>query len=113
MPYSEVQICIVEQDSHRLEKYLNLEGFLEMSLKIKSTLKSTGKSLKSLEKSLNSTISVGLSTVDRDLNQYKIVVPLFGAAYAALNIGTTIYTNFPVHMSPLSQSSISEVDFNT
>ena len=36
--------------------YLNLEGFLEMSLKIKSALKGTGKSLKSLEKSLNSTI---------------------------------------------------------
>ena len=26
----------------------------------------------------------------RDLNQYKIVVPLFGAAYAAPNIGTII-----------------------
>ena len=56
MPYSEIQICIVEQGLHRLEKYLNLERFLEMSLKIKSALKSTGKSLKSLEKSLNSTI---------------------------------------------------------
>ena len=44
------------QGSHRLEKYLNLEGFLEMSLKIKSALKSTGKSLTSLEKSLNSSI---------------------------------------------------------
>ena len=44
------------QVSHRLEKYLNLEGFLEKSLKIKSALKSTGKSLKSLKKSLNSTI---------------------------------------------------------
>ena len=41
---------------HRLEKYLNLEGFLEKSLKIKSALKSTGKSLKGLEKSLNSFI---------------------------------------------------------
>ena len=39
-----------------LEKYLNLEGFLEKSLKIKSALKSTGKSLKSLEKSCNPTI---------------------------------------------------------
>ena len=29
------------QGSHRLEKYLNLEGFLEKSLKIKSALKST------------------------------------------------------------------------
>ena len=31
--------------------YLNLEGFLEKSLKIKSVLKSTGISLKNLEKS--------------------------------------------------------------
>ena len=44
------------QGLHRLEKYLNLEDFLENSLKIKSALKSTGQSLKSLEKSLNSTI---------------------------------------------------------
>ena len=37
------------QDSHWLEKYLNLEGFLiEKSLKVKTALKSTGKSLKSL-----------------------------------------------------------------
>ena len=36
---------------HRLEKYLNIEGFLEKSLKIKSALKSTGKSLKDCEKS--------------------------------------------------------------
>ena len=41
----------VFQGSHRLEKYLNLKGFLEKSLKIKSVLKSTGKSLKNLEKS--------------------------------------------------------------
>ena len=47
---------LLDQGSHRPEKYLNLEGFLEKSLKIKSALKSTGKSLKSLEKSLNSTI---------------------------------------------------------
>ena len=46
----------LKQGLHRLEKYLNLEGFLEKSLKNKSALKSTGKSLKSLEKSLNSTI---------------------------------------------------------
>ena len=44
------------QGSHRLEKYLNLVGFLENFLKIKSALKSNGKSLESLEKSLNSTI---------------------------------------------------------
>ena len=46
----------IHQGSHRLEKYLNLEGGLEKSLKIKSALESTGKSLKSLEKSLISTI---------------------------------------------------------
>ena len=78
-----------------LEKCLNLEGFLEKSLKMKSFLKSTGKSLKRLEKSLNSVFfSVGLSTVDRELTQHKIVVPLFGAAYAAPNIGTTILYYF-------------------
>ena len=52
-PMQAIFICRV---LHRLEKYLNLEGFLEKSLKIKFALKSTGKSLKSLEKSLNSTI---------------------------------------------------------
>ena len=44
------------QGFRRLEKYSNLKGFLEKSLKIKSALKSTGKSLKIIEKSLNSTI---------------------------------------------------------
>ena len=33
------------QGSHRLGKHLNLEGFLEKSLKIRYALKSTGKSL--------------------------------------------------------------------
>ena len=54
-----------------------------MSLKIRSALKSSEKSLKSLEKSLNSSIFLELSTVDRDLNQNKIVVPLFSAANVA------------------------------
>ena len=36
---------------------------------------------------LRSLFSVGLRSVDRDPNQYKIVVPIFGAAYAAPNIG--------------------------
>ena len=36
---------IVLQGSHRLEKYLHLEGIFEKSLKIKSAFKSTGKSL--------------------------------------------------------------------
>ena len=37
------------QGSHRLEKYLNIEDFLEKCMKIKSALTSTGKSLKGLE----------------------------------------------------------------
>ena len=44
------------EGSHRLEMYLNLEGFLEKSLKIKEALKSSGKLHKCLEKSLNSSI---------------------------------------------------------
>ena len=32
-------VIIIAQCSHRLEKYLNLEGFLEKSLKNKSVLK--------------------------------------------------------------------------
>ena len=44
------------QGLHRLERKLNLEGFLEQSFKIKSAFKSPRKSLKSLEKSLNSAI---------------------------------------------------------
>ena len=56
------------QGSHRLEKYLNLEGFHEKSLKIETASKSTGKSLKGLEKSLNLLFTVGFNTVDGDLN---------------------------------------------
>ena len=44
------------QGSHRLEKYLNIQGCLVKSLKIQSAFKSTGKLLKGLEKSFNFTI---------------------------------------------------------
>ena len=44
------------QGSHRLEKYLNMMGLLEKSLKMKYALKSTGESLQGLEKYLNLTI---------------------------------------------------------
>ena len=73
-----------------LEKYLNLQDCLEKSLKIKFALKSTGKILKGLENSLNFTIYRKVQHCFRDLNQFKIVVPLFDAAYAAPNKGTTI-----------------------
>ena len=47
--YNFTESVKLHQGLHRLEKYLNLEGFLEKSLKIKSALKSTGKSLRGLE----------------------------------------------------------------
>ena len=47
---------VTGQGSHRLEKYLDLEGFLEKSLKSKYALKSTGKSLKCHENYSNSSI---------------------------------------------------------
>ena len=46
-----------------LEKYLNIDCFLDKYLEVKSALKSTGKSLKSLENSLN----LGLNTGDGEL----------------------------------------------
>ena len=48
------------------------------------------KTLKGLEKFLNLPFTGGFNTVFGDLNQYKIVVPLFGAAYAAPNNDTTV-----------------------
>ena len=95
------------QGLHRLKKYLNLEGFLEKSLKIKSALKNTG----ALKSPWILLFSVGLSTVDRDLDQYKIVVPLFGAALVHQIKAQQFYTNSLVLSSTLSQSSISEVEF--
>ena len=68
------------QGSHRFEKYLNIQECLEKSLKIKFALKSTW----------IVPFARGFNTVFEGLNQYKIVVPLFGAADAALNKGTTI-----------------------
>ena len=67
------------QGWHRLEKYMNSEGFLEKSLKIKSALKSTGKSLRSLEKSLNFTIFQGFSWTEIYFGHFVQAAPiLFG-----------------------------------
>ena len=49
------------QGSHRLEKYLNIEGFMKF-LKIKSALKSTGNPSKAL-KAWILLFTVGLNTV--------------------------------------------------
>ena len=97
----------IQQGSHRLEKYLNLEGFLEKSLKVKYSLKSTGNHSNALKRPWIFLFSVGFNTVDGDLNQYKIAVPLFGAANATPNKGTTILYYFSsTNFSIISESSI-------
>ena len=71
-------------------KYLNLEGFLEKTLKLNLPWKVLENHSKALKSPWILLFPVGLSTIDGELNQYKIVVPIFGAAYAAPNKGTTI-----------------------
>ena len=95
---------MLQQGSHRLEKCLNIQDCLEKSLKIqfKNDLKNT----KGLEKSLNFTIYRRIQQCFWNLNQYEIVVPLFGAAYAPL-----FYTNYLKLISLVMDSSISEVEF--
>ena len=69
-------------------------------------LPNSGTSCKGLEKSLNS-FSVGINTVDRDLNQNKSVVPLFGAANAAANAGPNKGTTILYKFSSTNFSMIS------
>ena len=45
LTWLETLMSYILQGSHRLEKILNIQGFLEKSLKIKFALKSTGKAL--------------------------------------------------------------------
>ena len=72
----DVVVAVITQGSNRLEKYWKIA--------------------QRLEKSLKSTIPVGHSTANRVINQYKIVVRIFAAAYAAPNKGTTILYQFSV-----------------
>ena len=67
-----------------------VSGFPQAWKVLEYTLKSTGKHSKALKSSWILPFTGGFNTVFGDLNQYKIVVPLFGAAYAAPNKGTTI-----------------------
>ena len=85
--------------SHRLKKYLNIQDYLEKSLKIKFALKSTVKTLKGLEKSLNFTI---YRRIQHCLLRSKSV-------YAAPIKALQFYTNFLKLISLVIQSSISEV----
>ena len=52
---------------------LDIEGFLEKSLKIKSALKSIGKSFHYFENPRILLFSVGPNSVNEDMNQCKIV----------------------------------------
>ena len=63
---------------------------LEKSLKIKLPWKVLEKHSKTLNSPWILPFTGVLNTVFGDLNQYKIAVSLFGAAYAAPNKGTTI-----------------------
>ena len=69
--------------------YLNIQDYLEKSLK-KVCFEKYWKNTQRLWKVLEFYHLQEYSTLFADLNQYKIVVPLFGAAYAAQNKGTTI-----------------------
>ena len=80
----------IKQGTHRLEKYLNLEAILKSPWKLNLPLKVLENHWKALKSPWILLFSVGLSFVDRALYQDKIVLPLFAAAYAAPNIGTTI-----------------------
>ena len=79
----------MSQGSHRLEKNLNIQDswkVLENKICLEKYLKNTQRPWKVLEfYHLQEDSTVFLRS-----NQYKIVVPLFGAAYAAPNKGTTI-----------------------
>ena len=74
--------AIIVQGLHRLEKYLNIQYCLEKSLKIIFCLE---KYLKNTQSPWILPFTGGFNSVFGDLNLYKIVVPLFGAAYAAPN----------------------------
>ena len=61
------------QGSHRLEKYLNLEGFVEKFLKIKKAMKSNEKLHKASLKSPKILLFyVGINTDNSDINQIKL-----------------------------------------
>ena len=72
-------------DSHRLEKYLKIEGFLEKSLKTKPALNSPGESLQGLK----FYYFLLDNTVNGDLDQYKIDVLMLHQIKAH-----RFYTNF-------------------
>ena len=103
-------ISVLYQGSHRLEKYSNIQDCLEKSLQIKFVLKSTWKSIKCLESLWILLFSVGLNTVDRHLNQYKMLCLYLVQQMLHQMKAQQFHTNFPVIMSPLA---FLKYNFNT
>ena len=75
-------------------KVLEYTGLSWKVLKIKFGLKSSWKHSKALKSPQILPFTGVINTVFGDLNQNKIVVSFFGAAYAAPNKGTTIMNIF-------------------
>ena len=74
-------------------------------------MKSTGKSLKSLEKSLNSTILCRTALlIETDISVKLLCLYLVQHMLHQILV-QKFYNNFLILMSPLSQSSIAEVEF--
>ena len=71
---------------HKLEKYLNIQDCHENKICLEKYLKNTQRPCKFLEYYHLQEDSTRFG----GLNQYKIMVPLFGAAYAASNKDTII-----------------------
>ena len=96
VPYTEFELQMQQvtypQGSHRLEKYLNIESFLENSLKTKSAF--------------NSTIFCRTTLLmDTSRDQYKNGVPLFEVAYADQKEALRFYINFQMLNGSLSRFS--------
>ena len=71
-------------------KVLDYRGLSWTLWEIKYALKILENYCKAFQSPWILLFSIEPNAVDRDLNQYKIGVPLFGAAYAAPNKGTII-----------------------
>ena len=104
-------LAIVNQDSHRLEKYLNIQDCLEKSLKINFALKSTCKTLKGLEKSLNFTFYRRIQQCFWRPKSIKLWCFYLPQHMLHQIKAPQFYTNFLKLISLVMDSSISKVEF--
>ena len=107
----DMRLCLLAQGSYRLEKYLNIQDYLEKSLKIKLCLEKYLKNTHSIENSLNFTFYRTINTVFGDPNQYKLVC-LYLVQHMLHQIKSPqFHTNFLKLISLEMQSSISKIEF--